>query len=341
MIPTAHPSLSLVILSYGCYTETTGPCLQTLLAEQAALATQGRASEVELVLVDNGSPDDAAKQCARVAAGRTDLRWLPLTNNLGFGGGMNAGVAASSGEWVCLVNSDTLFPVGALSALLNTLARCGPAIGMVGPVTNAAGNGQCLRLPGRSMEEIVAIGSAEMAAAPTNLLAPTYRSDFFCVAVRRTIWEQLGGLDPAFGKGYYEDFDFSLRLRQAGFEQVIAEDVFIAHVGSASFASLREEQRALLHRNRVLMRQRHPNVRFEGVRDGNADVLRHLLDQAEREGWTPPLRRRAAWRMALLRLEAPSGLVKSLLWHWRIRSLQIRLVQAGVAADVPDFFSPP
>ena len=44
-------------------------------------------------------------------------------------------------------------------------------------------------------------GSGTAMGAPTRLLTPAYRTDFFCVAVRRVAWQQLGGLDPVFGLG--------------------------------------------------------------------------------------------------------------------------------------------
>ena len=153
--------------------------------------------------------------------------------------------------------------------------------------------------------------------------------------MRRSAWQQLGGLDPVFGLGYYEDFDFSLRLRRAGFEQHIAEDVFVAHVGSASFSSLGAQQRALLRRNRALLQQRHPGVHFEHVREGNARALRHLVDMAQRSGWTEGLRQRAEWRLAALLWDEPKSPFKRWRWRFAQRELRRRLAQAGIAGRFP------
>jgi len=319
--------VSFVVLSFRRFDTTTGPCLASL--EPACLLT-GQ----ELVLVDNASDDGSTAHCAEWAAAHPGIVYRPQAANLGFGGGMNAGVAASQGDWVCLVNSDTIFPTGAVQALIATLCAVPGTIAMVGPVTNAAGNGQRLPLPELPMDAVPAVGAAAM-GAPTRLLTPTYRTDFFCVAVRRSAWQQLGGLDPAFGLGYYEDFDFSLRLRHAGLEQVIAEDVFVAHVGSASFASLGKAQRALMRRNRGLLRQRHRDVRFEHVREANAQALHHLVDVAERDGWTDALRRRAAWRLAALAWDEPKSPFKRWRWRLRQRALRRRLAVAGITPRFP------
>jgi GT2 family glycosyltransferase len=323
----AAPLLSLVVLSYKRFDTTTGPCLATL---QDAFDEP----RVELILVDNGSDDGAAQRCAGYAAAHPAAVHLPLPRNLGFGGGMNAGVAAAHGEWVCLVNSDTLFPAGALPALLATLASAPADVAAVGPVTNAAGNGQCLRLPDVPMEQVVGIGAAAMRAV-TGLLTPTYRSDFFCIALRRAAWQELGGLDPVFGLGYYEDFDFSLRLAKAGWRQVIAEDVFVAHVGSATFAAMGEAQKDLMRRNRALLVERHADAQFEHVRAGNAKALRHLVAVAGASGWTDGLRRRAAWRLAALQWDTPRSPLKRLRWHFAQADLRRALAQQTIVAGFP------
>jgi len=319
--------LSLVVLSFKRFDETTGPCLATLLPALDDPRT-------ELILVDNGSPDDAPARCGAWAAEHPRARFLPLPSNLGFSGGMNVGVGVASGEWVCLVNNDTLFPTGALEALLAALSRVPGKVAMLGPVTNAAGNGQCLPLPTTPLHQVVEAGARAM-RTPTGLFTPSYRTDFFCVAIQRSVWAQLGGLETGFGLGYFEDFDFSLRLRALGREQVIAEDVFIAHVGSATFAAMGQAQKDLMRRNRALLRERHPDAHFEHVREGNEQALRHLVGVALESGWTPGLRERAAWRFAaLLRDEARSP-IKRWRWRWRTRDLRRTLREQGVHPRFP------
>jgi GT2 family glycosyltransferase len=326
------PWLSLVVLSFKRFESTTGPCLATLEAADADPGT-------EIILVDNGSDDGAAQRCTEIATIRPRIRYAPQAENLGFAGGMNAGVNLARGEWVVLVNSDTLFPAGALDALRDALRAMPPQVAMVGPVTNAAGNGQRLPLPGLDLQAVPAVGAAAMRLR-TGLFTPTYRTDFFCVAVRRAVWQQLGGLDRIFGLGYYEDFDFSLRLRQAGWQQVIAEDVFVAHMGSASFGAMGAKQHELMRRNRALMKQRHPGVHFEHVREGNAAVLTHLIDTAQRDGWSEALRQRAAWRLAALDVDEPRSPFKRWRWRWSCRSLRAELASHGITARFPSLPPP-
>jgi len=321
-------TLSIIVLSYKRFDSTTGPCLATLTG---ALDDP----RVEFILVDNGSPDGSAERCAAWAARHPRARYLPMPGNLGFAGGMNVGVGVATGEWVFLVNNDTLFPKGAVEALLEALARVPAQVAMIGPVTNAAGNGQCLPLPDLPLARAVEVGAAAMHER-TGLFSPSYRTDFFCVAIQRNVWEQLGGLDSHFGLGYFEDFDFSLRLRALGRQQVIAEDVFIAHVGSATFSGMGSAQQDLMRRNRALLRQHHPDVRFEPARKGNERALRHLVSAALTSGWTPALRARAAWRLAALLWDEAKSPFKRWRWRWRTRDLRRALARAGVKPAFPN-----
>jgi glycosyltransferase involved in cell wall biosynthesis len=76
--------------------------------------------EVEVVVVDNASPD---RSIARLPERFPTVSVLHNEENLGFVGASNQGIEASSGELILLLNDDTALEPGALSALVDTLAR--------------------------------------------------------------------------------------------------------------------------------------------------------------------------------------------------------------------------
>ena len=187
-------------------------------------------------MFDNASPDGSGRLAQAWCINHPQIKFVQSDTNLGYSAGMNSAAELAQGQWLFLVNNDTEFPAHALEALKTVLKAAPSNTAMVGPVTNSAGNGQRLYDPAKSKEEWLELG-AWLNTHPTGMLLPTYRCDFFCIAIRRDVWGILKGLDPIFGMGYFEDFDFSLRLRAKGFEQSITEDVFVFHQGSATFQS--------------------------------------------------------------------------------------------------------
>jgi len=307
-----QPLLSLLVLGFRNFDVTTRTCLDSL-------SPWLQDPDIELLVMDNGSPDDSAEKTQAWCENHPTVRCLVSSSNLGFAGGMNWGGAQAHGDWLLLVNNDTLFPPQALDALKSVIRNAPPDVAMLGPVTNSAGNGQRLWKPGATQQDWLEIG-AWINQHPTGKLMPTYRSDFFCIAIRRDVWEQLGGLDQTFGLGYYEDFDFSLRLAKAGYRQMITEDVFVLHTGSATFKG-NTAARALMKRNKKLLRGKHPDARFEHVRQGNLAVL--LAYQALRQSgnWTPELEYRRVLRHSALLGDAPRSPLKKWLWKRKISHL--------------------
>lgn len=308
----SQPLLSLVVLGFRNFERVTKPCLESLVPWFGD-------PEIEVLVVDNGSPDDSGAKTAAWCAQHPQVRFLQSDHNRGYAGGMNWGASHAQGKWLLLVNNDTVFPAYALDALKRVIREAPPQVAMLGPVTNAAGNGQRLWKPDATFDDWLQIG-AWLNQHPTRQLMPTYRCDFFCVAIRRDVWNQLGGLDQSFGLGYYEDFDFSLRLREAGYEQMITEDVFVLHVGSATFQGSKAA-RALIKQNKAKLKAKHPGARFEHTRLGNLAVLQAYQRLKKQGLWTPCLRAREDLRIRALSDDAPRSLIKRWLWERKVADI--------------------
>ncbi len=306
--------VSLVVLGFRNFDATTRVCLNSLMP-------WGHHPDVEILVLDNGSLDGSAEKTAQWCASRPQVRCLLGDINRGFSGGMNWAAEHASGDWLLLVNNDTVFPDRAIDALLGVLQNAPDEVAMIGPVTNAAGNGQRLWKPGATPDEWLQIGKC-LHQNPAHELMPTYRCDFFCIAIRRCVWTELGGLDPEFGLGYYEDFDFSLRLVKAGYRQMISEDVFVFHAGSATFKAS-AEARALMKRNKKLLLSKHPEARLEHTRLGNLEILKtyQALEKAGR--WTESLAARRALRIGALTDDVPRSLLKKMLWRRKTAKLRL------------------
>jgi len=307
---TTQPLLSLIVLGFSNFEQTTHPCLDSLLP-------WAHDEEIEIIVVDNGSPDDSAQKTLEWCFEHPSIRCLISEHNRGYAGGMNWGVSHATGKWLLLVNNDTMFPDNTLDALKRVLRLAPDDVGMLGPVTNAAGNGQRLWNQQADFKGWNKIGGW-LNQHPSGRLMPCYRCDFFTIAIRHDVWSQLGGLDMAFGLGYYEDFDFSLRLQAAGYQQMITEDVFILHVGSATFKGSKDA-RALIKKNKALLKSKHPHAKFEHTREANLEIIKAYQLMRRRQEWSSALQAREDLRIKALTEDAPRSWFKRLRWKIRVR----------------------
>ncbi len=206
-------------------------------------ALDGVAAEV--VVVDNASADrDGSAERAR----RGGAAFVGLDENLGYGAGADAGVAAlrTRPDYVVIANPDVEFTDGAIRALLEAAdavpegAAFGPRIvdehGVVYPSARRfprIGTGVGHALLGR--------------IAPGNPWSRAYRAEDdhgshrretdwlsgACLLLRRSAYDAVGGFDHDYFM-YFEDVDLGQRLADAGWHSIYVPDAVVVHFGARS-----------------------------------------------------------------------------------------------------------
>ncbi|GGE15246.1 hypothetical protein GCM10011390_37930 [Aureimonas endophytica] len=264
--PPARAGLGIVVPVHGD-AEATRACLDALLAETAGVPNAA------VVLVDDASPDPDVARLADefAAAGRVRLVRNPA--NLGYAGAVRRGLEAlGPARDVLLLNADAILPEGALARLAEA-AYSAPDIGSVTPFSN---NGEYASFP-RHAEAAPAPTPAEarrIDAAAARLHAGRVvdlpNGTGFCLFVRHDALAAAGGMPEAYRRGYFEDVEFCLRLRRAGFRNVCAPGLYVVHHGTRSFGAAK---RALAVRNLALLRQRFPGFEAECAAYAAADPL--------------------------------------------------------------------
>ena len=199
------PRASIVIPVHGQWPRTLA-CLR-------ALAAHPPQCTVEVVVVDDASPDDSARQLAQVAG----LRAVSRAANGGFIAACNDGAAAARGEFLVFLNNDTVPQPGWLDALLDTFARF-PGTGLAGA--------QLLYPDGRLQEAggvVFADGSAWNLGRFESPDDPRFgyvrEADYVsgaALAIPRALFARIGGFDTRYAPAYYEDTDLAFAVRDAG-----------------------------------------------------------------------------------------------------------------------------
>jgi GT2 family glycosyltransferase len=258
---------SIIVVTYGNLA-LTRLCLESVLAHT-------QLPRFEIVVVDNDSDAETIAYLEQLAAAFPRITLLRNATNRGFGPAVNQGLAVATGRVLVVLNNDVIVTPDWLTGLMHHLDEA--EIGLVGPVTNAAPNEARVPTDYRTYAEMLE-HAATHRRWPDDAAVDLPVATMFCVAMRRGVYTEVGPLDESFTPGQFEDDDYSLRVRNAGYRVVCAQDVFIHHFGEGSFGELvpTGEHARVFSQNRrrfenkwsVLWHphQRRPSLEYEQVK---------------------------------------------------------------------------
>jgi GT2 family glycosyltransferase len=254
--------------------------------------------EFEVVVVDNSSADSTAELVRQ----HHHVRLVANSANLGYARANNQGIALAQGEYVLLLNPDTVVALGALDRLSDYLDAHADAGAAAPRLLNPDGTSQ------KSIRSFPTTGSVLYELTGLARLLPgncgTWkRRDFnyeitaeveqpmaSCLMVRKAVFDRLGGLDEGFPI-FYNDVDLSKRMADAGWKTVYLPDARVVHARGASTSQVKP--RMVWEAHRSLFRYLHKHDR-SGLFWLKAIVLLPLLELSA-------LVRVLAWRLRLRR----------------------------------------
>ncbi|TVQ58843.1 MAG: glycosyltransferase family 2 protein [Phycisphaerales bacterium] len=256
------PALSIIIVSYNTR-EMTLECLRSVFRETLS-------TPFEVIVLDNDSSDGSADGIESEFAGRVAL--IRSKDNLGFARANNVAAERARGEYLLLLNPDTVVLDSAIDKLV-AFARSRPEAGIWGGRTlfgdrtlnptscwrrqtlwsllcHATGASALFRRSGLLNPEGMG-GWARDSEREVDIVTGCF------FLIERALWERLGGFDPAFFM-YGEEADLCLRARRFGARPRVTPRAEIIHYGGASERVKADKLVRLLRAKAMLIRRHWP-----------------------------------------------------------------------------------
>jgi GT2 family glycosyltransferase len=253
-----RPELSILVVSFNTR-EMTLACLDSI-------RTGAPRTTYETIVLDNASADGSAEAIAKHA---DVTHFIPSAANLGFAAANNRAAELARGDYILLLNPDTIVLDGAISALMDFASRTPEARLWGGRTLFADGSlnaTNCFRRPTLWNLFCRATGLAGVFPASPIFNSEPYggwdRSTERAVdivtgcflLIPASFWRRIGGFDPAFFM-YGEEGHFSLMARQHGARPRVTPTATIIHHGGASEATRVEKMVKVLKAKATLIRR--------------------------------------------------------------------------------------
>ena len=242
--------LSIITINYNGLKETC-ELIDTLPLEDKS---------IEVIVVDNASTQDEA---TFIEDRYPQVKVIRSKENLGFAGGNNLGIKAAKGKYLFFLNNDTLLnpQTSDLRPLISRL-ESSPKIGMVCPKIRFSWGNQLIQFAGYTPLSPItmrnkAIGCGEVDYGQYNTPHPTPYAHGAAMMVKREVIEK-SGLMPECYFLYYEELDWSMMIRRAGYDIWYEPACTIFHKESQSTGQNSLLRTYYLTRNRLLLVRRNP-----------------------------------------------------------------------------------
>ena len=216
---------------------------------------------IEVIVVDNASKEDEATQ---IEQRYPQVKVIRSEKNLGFAGGNNLGIHAAQGKYLFFINNDTLLShqPSAISHLINRL-ESSPKIGAVCPKIKFSWGNNPIQFAGYTpLSKITlrnrSIGCGEQDNGQYNTAHPTPYAHGAAMMVKREVIEKAGMMPECYFL-YYEELDWSMMIRRAGYDICYEPACTIYHKESQTTGQNSPLRTYYITRNRLLFAKRNIN----------------------------------------------------------------------------------
>lgn len=224
-------NVSILIVNYNTH-ELLANCLQTVYEQTKDIT-------FEVIVVDNASTDGSEQH---IMSRFPSVRWIASKENLGFGKANNLGASKAQGEYLFLLNSDTLLLNNAVKMFYDYAKRYtkedmvlgGWLLNRNGDINHSYGEFPTV---GSEIRYLLEKTKDSLQKRPHRELPMEKNVDYIVGAdifISRELYNQFGGFDPNIFM-YYEETDLLLRMSKAGIKRRLIVGPKIIHLEGGSF----------------------------------------------------------------------------------------------------------
>ncbi|RMB12638.1 glycosyltransferase [Eilatimonas milleporae] len=261
--------ISVVVPIYNALDQVR-ECIESLV--------QHRHGNVELIIVNDGSDLNAKAWLTERLAKEDNCTLIHNEENIGYLKSVNKGFSKTSGDIIVSQNSDTII-FSDFFEKITGIFDAHKDVGIINPVSTWA---NWTRIPFPAGHNIYSLQSYIDQTYGREIVDINCASGF-SFAFRREVYEQLGGFDPIYDPGYWEETDYCLKALDAGWRVVCAMGLYVFHHGWSSFGE--EMRNAHMHVNGQIFRSRWLERFDELEREWTANdplrAMRHDLETLE------------------------------------------------------------
>jgi GT2 family glycosyltransferase len=235
--------VSIILVNYGDISDTC-ECLESL--------TKITYEHTQIIIVDNGSLIDRSEEFKKIYP---CCIVVTKSNNGGFASGVNAGVKRAEGEYIMLLNNDTVVTPGFIEPLIKPFSK-NSNIGLISPQIRYYYNKDRIQYAGATAIHPIfsrgrKIGHGQLMDSSYDIDTPTQLCNGACMMIHRHVFEDVGYLSEKYFM-YYEEHDFTQRAKSIGWKCYYVGSSLIFHKQSGSIGSSSPLKTYYLLRNRYL-----------------------------------------------------------------------------------------
>ncbi|SFU46642.1 hypothetical protein SAMN05216480_104139 [Pustulibacterium marinum] len=214
-------------------------------------------SNVEIIVVDNASPNDNPKVLKEQYP---EITLIESTENLGFAGGNNLGIKAAKGDYYLFINNDTIVPENFIEPLVETLLN-DASIGMVSPKIKFHWDDSLIQYAGYTpMSHWTirnhSIGYHSKDDGTFDTPGETESIHGAAMMVPKSVVEKVGMMTEIYFL-YYEEHDWAAMIKKAGYKIYYQPKAFILHKESVSTGKFSPLKTYYIARNRLVYARRN------------------------------------------------------------------------------------